>query len=387
MYAVQVINDAAPAHLEGQAPVEPSRTAGRLQLPAFTTRPLQEGLLAGRHSLPAASRGMGPLEAGAAASQPAEASIRHAAAPQSTIWHEPEPEAAAAESMELGADAGSRPRVPGVEADEPIAVPGSRLHDVPENLLGEAATGPPRSNRLRPASAGTRPAAADLRPRSTRPSSASVTAEGGSRAGLVHSMSAFQVSPRVTGPACCVTAPPCRKCLKLPHCSCVTSLVDAEHHLPAGQHAVLPEWKLCVTCGRDWRGCWLAGLQQVVAAKLELNGNRTDLTEHWSTWMQALADVAAADAVAAKGGLHANAGQIKLALRSIVTDAVKRGMQSAADAPATAQQSVLRHTLAKHGDHELSCLAHARVQCPEGHHVSFCIAASAPNSHSDGGQR
>ncbi len=66
--------------------------------------------------------------------------------------------------------------------------------------------------------------------------------------------------------------------------------------------------------------------------------------------MQALADVAAADAVAAKGGLHANAGQVKLALRSIVTDAVQRGMQSSAEAPATVQQSVLRHTLAKHGD-------------------------------------
>ena len=87
------------------------------------------------------------------------------------------------------------------------------------------------------------------------------------------------------------------------------------------------------------------------------------------TWLQALADVAAADAVAAKGGLHANAGQVKLALRSIVTDAVKRGMQSSAEAPATAQQSVLRHTLAKHGNHELSCLAPARVQRPEGHHV------------------
>ena len=102
--------------------------------------------------------------------------------------------------------------------------------------------------------------------------------------------------------------------------------------------------------------------------------------------MQALADVAAADAVAAKGSLHANAGQVKLALRSIVTDAVKRSMQSSAEAPATAQQSVLRHTLAKHGDHGLACLAHATVQSPEGHQVSICSSASATNSHSDRGQ-
>ena len=189
--SVQVADDAAPAHLEGQAPVEPSRTAGGLQLPAFTTRPLQEGLLAGRHLTPAALRGMGPLEAGAALSKPAEASIRHAAAPQSTSRQNPQPGAVAAESMELGADAGSSASVPGDEADEPTAVPGSRLLDVPEHLLGE----PARSNRPRPASAGTRPAAADLRPRSNRPSSASVTADGGSRAGLMHSMSAFQVSP------------------------------------------------------------------------------------------------------------------------------------------------------------------------------------------------
>ena len=143
----------------------------------------------------AALGGMGPLEAGAAASKPAEASFRHAAAPQSTAWQNPQPEAVAAESVELGADAGSRASVPGVEADEPSAVPGSKLHDVSEHLLEEAATGPPRSNRLRPASAGTRTAAADLRPHSNRPSSAGVTRDGSTRAGLMHSMSAFQVSP------------------------------------------------------------------------------------------------------------------------------------------------------------------------------------------------
>ena len=232
---MQVADDASPAHLEGQAPVEPSRTAGRLQSPAFTTRPLQEGLLAGRHSLPAALRGMGPLEAGAAASKPAEAPIQHAAAPQSTAWRNLQPEAVAAESVELAADAGSRAGVPGDDPDEPTAVPGSRLHGIPEHLLGEAAAGPSRSNRLRPASAGTRPAAADLRPGSNRQSSAGVTADGGSRIGVMHSMSAFQVSPpRVTGLACFVMASPCRTCLKLLHCFCATLLVEAE---PACQPA------------------------------------------------------------------------------------------------------------------------------------------------------
>lgn len=65
---------------------------------------------------------------------------------------------------------------------------------------------------------------------------------------------------------------------------------------------------------------------------------------------QVLADVAAADAFAAKGASDIDARQMQATLRSLVADAVKNSTaQAASSPPATAQQAMLRYALARHG--------------------------------------
>jgi predicted RecB family nuclease len=65
---------------------------------------------------------------------------------------------------------------------------------------------------------------------------------------------------------------------------------------------------------------------------------------------QVLADVAAADAFAAKGASDIDARQMQATLRSLVADAVKSSTaQTDASPPANTQQAMLRYALARHG--------------------------------------
>ncbi len=65
---------------------------------------------------------------------------------------------------------------------------------------------------------------------------------------------------------------------------------------------------------------------------------------------QVLADVAAADAFAAKGASDIDARQMQATLRSLVADAVKSSTaQTDSSPPANAQQAMLRYALARHG--------------------------------------
>ena len=73
--------------------------------------------------------------------------------------------------------------------------------------------------------------------------------------------------------------------------------------------------------------------------------------------LQVLADVAAADAFAAKGASDIDAHQMQAKLRALVADAVKNSTaQPSASPPAHAQQAVLRYALARHGRPELLCM-------------------------------
>jgi len=64
-----------------------------------------------------------------------------------------------------------------------------------------------------------------------------------------------------------------------------------------------------------------------------------------------LADVAAADAFAAKGASDIDARQMQATLRSLVADAVKNSTaQTASSPPAKTQQAMLRYALARHGE-------------------------------------
>ncbi|KAL0053822.1 hypothetical protein WJX82_011361 [Trebouxia sp. C0006] len=66
---------------------------------------------------------------------------------------------------------------------------------------------------------------------------------------------------------------------------------------------------------------------------------------------QVLADVAAADAFAAKGASDIDARQMQATLRSLVADAVKNSTaQTDSSPPANAQQAMLRYALARHGE-------------------------------------
>lgn len=66
--------------------------------------------------------------------------------------------------------------------------------------------------------------------------------------------------------------------------------------------------------------------------------------------MQVLADVAAADAFAAKGASDIDARQMQATLRTLVEDAMRNStVQSATSPPASAQQAMLRYALARHG--------------------------------------
>ena len=67
--------------------------------------------------------------------------------------------------------------------------------------------------------------------------------------------------------------------------------------------------------------------------------------------MQVLADVAAADAFAAKGASDIDARHMQATLRSLVEDAVRSStVQSATSPPASTQQAMLRYALARHGE-------------------------------------
>ena len=67
--------------------------------------------------------------------------------------------------------------------------------------------------------------------------------------------------------------------------------------------------------------------------------------------MQVLADVAAADAFAAKGASDIDARQMQATLRSLVEDAMRNSsVQAATSPPANAQQAMLRYALARHGE-------------------------------------
>lgn len=73
-------------------------------------------------------------------------------------------------------------------------------------------------------------------------------------------------------------------------------------------------------------------------------------------WVQVLADVAAADAFAAKGASDIDARQMQATLRSLVEDAMKNStVQSATSPPANTQQAMLRYALARHGDLLIHC--------------------------------
>lgn len=67
-------------------------------------------------------------------------------------------------------------------------------------------------------------------------------------------------------------------------------------------------------------------------------------------YWQVLADVAAADAFAAKGASDIDARQMQATLRSLVADAVKNSTaQNDLSPPANTQQAMLRYALARHG--------------------------------------
>lgn len=73
--------------------------------------------------------------------------------------------------------------------------------------------------------------------------------------------------------------------------------------------------------------------------------------------LQVLADVAAADAFAAKGASDIDARQMQATLRSLVEDAVKNSAaQSGTSPPASAQQAMLRYALARHGAATKCCM-------------------------------
>ena len=73
-------------------------------------------------------------------------------------------------------------------------------------------------------------------------------------------------------------------------------------------------------------------------------------------WLQVLADVAAADAFAAKGASDIDARQMQATLRSLVEDAVRNStVQSATSPPASTQQAMLRYALARHGEPPKCC--------------------------------
>ena len=85
--------------------------------------------------------------------------------------------------------------------------------------------------------------------------------------------------------------------------------------------------------------------------------------------LQVLADVAAADAFAAKGASDIDAQQIQTKLQSLIADAINNSTTHSASSPsASAQQAMLRYTLARHGEQSLSCY------CPL---LSSCIHLAA----------
>lgn len=83
---------------------------------------------------------------------------------------------------------------------------------------------------------------------------------------------------------------------------------------------------------------------------------------------QVLADVAAADAFAAKGASDIDARQMQATLRSLVADAVKNSTaQSSTSPPANAQQAMLRYALARHGQHIICNMNFAISNSYDGH--------------------
>ena len=82
-------------------------------------------------------------------------------------------------------------------------------------------------------------------------------------------------------------------------------------------------------------------------------------------YWQVLADVAAADAFAAKGASDIDARQMQATLRSLVADAVKNSTaQTDSSPPANAQQAMLRYALARHG-------RSAHMHCLTQQHVNY----------------
>lgn len=91
----------------------------------------------------------------------------------------------------------------------------------------------------------------------------------------------------------------------------------------------------------------------------------SDILQRW----QVLADVAAADAFAAKGASDIDAQQMQAKLRALVADAVKSSsaQPSSLSPPAQAQQAVLRYALARHG--KPACL-HGHEHAPCSHQTA-----------------
>lgn len=93
------------------------------------------------------------------------------------------------------------------------------------------------------------------------------------------------------------------------------------------------------------------------------------------TGLQVLADVAAADAFAAKGASDIDARQMQATLRSLVADAVKNSTgQAAISPPANAQQAMLRYALARHGNtcHVFGIMYNKKGRSFKGDYDSLC---------------